>query len=96
MALIFSAISYRVGHLDGGTYNFIFLESPQVEEPFRQIHDVEAEAQDLYDIVVHEVPDEDDSTTEMQASELAAVEKSGQQRTTTTSSNKQEKGRKEA
>jgi hypothetical protein len=49
-----------------------------VEEPLRQIHDVEAEAQDLYGIVVHEVPDEDDdSTTKMQASEVEGVGKSG-------------------
>jgi len=30
-----------------GTYNFTSLESPQEEEPLRQIHDVEDEAQDL-------------------------------------------------
>jgi hypothetical protein len=68
---------YHVGHLAEGTYNFTSLESPQEEEPLRQIHDVDDEAQDLDNIVVHEVPDEDnDSTIERQASEVATVERS--------------------
>ena len=57
-----------------GTYNLISLGPPQEEEPLQQIHEVE----DLDSIEVHEVLDEDDSITEMQTSEPAAVERSGQ------------------
>ena len=55
------------------TYNLTFLRPPQ-EEPLQQIHEVE----DLNIIEVHEVLDEDDSITEMQTSEPAAIERSGQ------------------
>ena len=57
-----------------GTYNLTFLGPPQEEEPLQQIYEVE----DLDNIEVHEVLDEDDSITEMQTSEPAAVERSGQ------------------